>query len=136
MNRFVLADTGPLYAAVDPDDAHHRRAQSDLGRLVEEKRGVTIAYPTLLETYSLVLRRLGKKAASRWLDEVLNATSLVNPSTEEYLQAALQLGNFSDQSITLFDAVVSVLAMKLGAPVWTYDHHFDVMRSKVWRWAD
>jgi len=28
MSRLVLADTGPLYAAVDADDAYHRRAHS------------------------------------------------------------------------------------------------------------
>jgi predicted nucleic acid-binding protein len=33
----------------------------------------------------------------------------------------------------LFDATVAVLAQRTGSQVWTYDHHFDVMRVPVWR---
>ena len=49
MKRAVLAYTGPLYAAVDPDDARHARAQRELKRLAKDKRAVAVAYPTLLE---------------------------------------------------------------------------------------
>jgi hypothetical protein len=37
MKRVVLADTGPLYAAVDPDDQYHGRAQRELKRLSRDK---------------------------------------------------------------------------------------------------
>lgn len=40
---------------------------------------------------------------------------------------------FTDQSITLVDATIAVLASRLGIEVWTYDHHFDVMRTTMWR---
>ena len=63
MKRTVLADTGPLYAAVDPDDAYHARAHRELKRLVHDKCEVVVAYPTLLEAYTLVLYRLGMQAA-------------------------------------------------------------------------
>ena len=36
--RAVLADAGPLYAAADTDDAHHRRAQREL-KLLAHQRG-------------------------------------------------------------------------------------------------
>ena len=71
MNRAVLADTGPLYAAADPDDAYHERAQRELRRLARDKCEVLLAYPTLSEAYTLVLNRLGKKTASTWLNDVL-----------------------------------------------------------------
>ncbi len=64
MKRAVLADSGPLYAAVDPDDAHHARAHRELNRLARDKHEVLIAYPTLLEAYTLVLFRLGKRVLS------------------------------------------------------------------------
>jgi hypothetical protein len=31
------------------------------------------------------------------------------------------------------DAVVATLAEQLDLPVWTFDHHFDVMACPVWR---
>jgi predicted nucleic acid-binding protein len=128
----VLADTGPLYAATDPDDAHHKRSRRELRRLADENYEIIVAYPTLLEAYTLVLFRLGETAATRWLEEMAGA-ALVNPSADDYRQAVVRVQSLKDQSITLFDALVASLAGRLGLEVWTYDHHFDVMRVAVWR---
>jgi predicted nucleic acid-binding protein len=132
MKPAVLADTGPLYAAADPDDAHHQRARRELRRLANEKREVVVAYPTLLEAYTLVLFRLGKGTASRWLSDMTSAV-LVNPTPEDYRQAVARIHALADQPVTLFDATVATLASRLGVEIWTYDHHFDVMRVGVWR---
>ncbi len=128
----MLADTGPLYAAADPDDAHHKRAHRELRRLADEHHEIMVAYPTLLEAYTLVLFRLGETAASRWLEDMAGA-ALVNPNAEDYRHAVTRVQSLRDQSITLFDALVGTLAGRLGLEVWTYDHHFDVMRVPVWR---
>jgi len=128
----VLADTGPLYAATDPDDAHHKRSRRELRRLADENYEIIVAYPTLLEAYTLVLFRLGEAAAMRWLEEMAGA-ALVNPSADDYRQAVVRVQSLKDQSITLFNALVASLAGRLGLEVWTYDHHFDVMRVAVWR---
>jgi predicted nucleic acid-binding protein len=133
MKQSVLADTGPLYAAADPDDQYHERAQRELKRLNRDRRSVVVAYPILSEAYTLVLYRLGKVVASTWLDETLAGVSLVNPAAEDYRAATDRVLGFKDQLITLFDATVAVLAQRTGLQVWTYDHHFDVMRVPVWR---
>jgi len=132
MRAAVLADAGPLYAAVDPHDAHHQRALQDLQRLARSKREVMISFSTLIETYSLVLHRIDRNIAYRWLTEMADA-ALINPTPEDYRQAARKVGAFPDQRITLFDATVAVLAARLGLEVWTYDHDFDLMRVQVWR---
>lgn len=128
----MLADTGPLYAATDPDDGHHKRARRELRKLADENREIMVAYPTLLEAYTLVRFRLGESAALQWLDDMAGA-ALVNPSAEDYRHAVVKVHSLKDQSITLFDATVAALAGRLGLEVWTYDHHFDVMRIAVWR---
>jgi predicted nucleic acid-binding protein len=133
MRSAVLADTGPLYAAVDPDDAYHSQSQRELRRLSRNRRDVVIAYPTLLEAYTLVLYRLGNRSASSWLSNILAGAALVNPTPDDYHEAANKIQAFADQQITLFDATVAVLAARLGVQVWNYDHHFDVMRVEVWR---
>ena len=133
MRRAVLADTGPLYAAADPDDAYHQMARRQLRRLGRERRDVILAYPTLCEAYTLVLYRLGKEAASNWIKDVLSGVSLLKPSSDDYHAGVQKLSGFADQPMSLFDAIVAVLAQRLGAEVWTYDHHFDLMRVAVWR---
>lgn len=132
MTRAVLADTGPLYAAVDPEDTHHARSVQELRKLARDRWEVVVLYPTLLEAYSLILFRLGRQVASGWLLEMTSA-ALVNPTPEDYRQASDRVRALADQSITLFDAVAAITATRLGLAVWTYDHHFDVMRVSVWR---
>jgi predicted nucleic acid-binding protein len=132
MMRAVLADTGPLYAAADPEDRYHERAVQELRRLDRQQREVMVAYPILLEAYSLILFRLGRNAASDWLTDMADAV-LVNPTPEDYRQAGTRVRTFEDQAITLFDAVAAATAARLGLEVWTYDHHFDAMRVPVWR---
>ena len=128
----VLADTGPLYAAVDPRDAFHKQAVAEIRRLARERRRVVVAYPILLEAHAMVRRRLGRSAASDWLADMVD-TALINPTPEDYRQAIARIGAAADQPISLFDATVAVLATRLRLEVWTYDHHFDVMRVRVWR---
>jgi predicted nucleic acid-binding protein len=132
MTRAVLADTGPLYAAVDPHDALHKQALAELRELARENREVVVAYPILLEAYTMVRRRLGGITASDWLTDMADA-ALINPTPEDYRQAMARIGALAGQTITLFDATVAALATRLGLEVWTYDHHFDVMRISVWR---
>jgi predicted nucleic acid-binding protein len=79
MKRSVLADTGPLYAAADPDDQYHTRAQTELERLNRERRSVLVTYPILLESYALVIYRLGKQVASKWLGETMDGADLSIP---------------------------------------------------------
>jgi predicted nucleic acid-binding protein len=130
--RAVLADAGPLYAVVDEADEHHKRASDDLVELERERRLIVVSYSTLLETHALVLARLGRAAARTWLT-LMSDAALINPEPEDYRQAIAKLKGLPDQKVTLFDSLVAVLALRMGLNVWTYDHHFDVMRIPVWR---
>lgn len=130
--RVVLADTGPLYAALDPDD-NHERAQEDIGRLDLEELGVMVAYPTLCEGYSLILYRLGVAVARGWLEELRGYASVINPTPDDYRKASELLLEYGDRGFSMFDAVTACLSERLELPVWTYDHRFDVMRVEVWR---
>lgn len=131
--RAVLADTGPLYAAVDPDDQYHEHAQDQLKALQEGRLSVVLAYPTFLEAYTLILYRLGHRTVTEWLEDVRAGAALVNPTPQDYRDAMALVSRFPDQSISLFDATLATLASRLGLPVWTYDHHFDAMKTAVWR---
>ena len=130
--RAVLADTGPLFAAADENDADHERALRQIDELDRDDRIVLIPYPILLEAYSLVLKRLGSQGALQWLGNVLDG-SLFNPTPEDYSVACAIARALSDQDITLVDSTVATLATRLKVEVWTYDYHFDVMRVPVWR---
>lgn len=133
MRRTVLADTGPIYAVVDPRDNRFERAREDVARLNAERLSVAVTYPILCESYSLILRRLGVNRAHGWLDEMRDQASFLNPSHQDYEAAASLISGYPDQALSIFDAVTAVVGQRLEMPVWTYDHHFDVMQVEVWR---
>ena len=133
MKRFVLADTGPLYAAADPSDQHHRRAQDDIGRLAAEGLAVTVVWPIFLETYTLVRRRLGHGAAQTWLRDLATSARLLTPGDRDYAEAMRQTADHPDQTLTLFDTLLGVVSKRLALPVWSYDPHFKILRVPLWR---
>ncbi len=94
---------------------------------------VVVLYPIVLEAYSLVLYRLGGRAARRWLREIQDGGLLVNPTPEDYAAGADLVRRFDDQAFSLFDTVLAVASRRLDIPIWTFDHHFEVMRADVWR---
>ena len=131
--RRVLADTGPLYALVDPDDGLHSRAKREAD-LLERLRLLAVApTPVILEGYTLVLHRLGARAAQAWCQDLLAGAALLNPTLDDYLAAAERLRRYDDQKISLTDAVVAELSARLASPVWTFDHDFDLLGVEVWR---
>jgi len=132
MTRAVFTDSGPLFAIADESDEHHERALRQSALLTRDRWEILVPYPILLETYTLVLFNLGQESALHWLSQILSAV-FISPTPEDYRRAATQVLALPDQSVTLIDATVAVLAGRLGLQVWTYDHHFDVMRVPVWR---
>lgn len=124
--RAVIADTGPLYAAFDPSDPYHDRAQAELQQLEGQKLQVIISYPVLWEAYSLVMQRLGTVLAIQFMDSLALGAEFINPTGQDYQTAIAQVRLYPDQRITLFDALTGAIAQRLQHPVWTYDYHFDV----------
>jgi uncharacterized protein len=84
LRGIVLADTGPLYAARDPSDSYHGRAHDELARLRAQNLKVVVPYPILLESYSLVMRKLGNREAHALLAEVTSTSFLTNAVKEDY----------------------------------------------------
>jgi predicted nucleic acid-binding protein len=133
MLKPVLADTGPLYALADPSDQYHLEAQAQLERLTAAGRCVAITYLTLAEAYTLVLRRLGAAYAHLWLQEILDGSAMINPEPADYIQGSNLIMAYTDQPLTMFDAVTAAVGERLSLAVWTYDHHFNLMGSKRWQ---
>lgn len=129
----ILADTGPLYAASIASDQYHQRAQEELQRINEAALSVIIPYPTVMETYSLLLRRVTPGTAQNWLQNLQQRASLISPTPEDYQAALSLIKRYPDQRLTLFDALLMTLSRNLAIPVWTYDFHFDLVNAVVWR---
>lgn len=131
--RGLLVDTGPLYALAIPSDQYHARARAEQQHLVREGLTVFTLYPVVAESYTLILRRVAPSVAQGWLRDVLERVSLLNPTEADYQEAIELLQRYPDQTISLFDALLAVLAQELELDLWTFDSHFDTLQRPVWR---
>lgn len=129
----MLADSGPLYAMRDPDDERHTRARAELLRIGEQTLTVAVPYPVLLESYTLVMRKLGLSQAQAYLVELEHKYPFVLAEREDHQGAARTIKRYPDQDITLVDAVLHELSLRLDVGVWTHDHHLDTLGAQVWR---
>ena len=130
--RIVLADTGPLYAIVNPRDQYHERSRVELAALFADQRLMAVTFPTVLETYSLILQRQSSRNAVRWIEDVARGPLPLEPIKADYLQAFETVQRLTDQDVTLFDAVLASFAIRSNLPVWTFDHHFDTLGAQRW----
>ena len=104
-----------------------------MARIAHEGWEVIIPGPIVMETYSLLLRRVRLEAARSWLEGVGTRAAVIAPNVDDYEAAVAQVGRYPDHRLSLFDAQLSVLAQRFGLPVWTYDADFDVLGIPVWR---
>jgi predicted nucleic acid-binding protein len=133
LRGIVLADTGPLYAANDPTDSQHEKSIGEQTKLEAQGLRVVISYTTLQEAHGLVLRKLGSSQATIFLRDLLRTTVFIVPIEEDHKKAIRRVLRYPDQDISIADAINAEVANRLQVPVWTYDHHFDVMETQVWR---
>ena len=131
--KAILVDTGPLYAETDKSDRYHHQACTELQTLNQSKAHLLVPYPILMEAHKLVLYKGGNRAAASFMQRLLSGTNVINPTVKDYQHAYNLVGQFPDQTITLFDALLATLSKEMNLPVWTYDYHFDVMQVEVWR---
>ena len=133
MQRFILADTGPLYARAMRRDAEHERAMRELTTLEGEGYRVLLAQLIVLETHKLLLRRNPSPFAHVYTLALTERFHTINPLSDDYRAGMTAIRRFKDQKLSLFDATLAALSKRLITPVWTFDHHFDVLGVPVWR---
>ncbi len=117
----------------DPGDERRDRAREELRRIGEESLTVAVPYPVLLEPYTLVMRKLGLHQARGFLAELEEKYPFVPATRGDHASAADTVRRYPDQDITLVDAVICSMGLRLAAPVWIHDRHLDIVGAPVWR---
>ena len=112
--RGLIADTGPLYAAIDIDDQYPQRSQQELKIINQQKLAILVPSPIYLETHKLILQSLGITAALKFTRDIEKQVNFVNPTAKDYQAATSIITKFPDQKMTLFDAVTVILANQIN----------------------
>ena len=102
------------------------RAQEEIGRL---------GLGRLLGRCSLpdVVANATRLSCTSWVPawrkvgcgEIEGSSFLMNPTPDDFREAAGLMHRYGDQALSMFDAVAAAVSRRLSLPVWTYNHHFD-----------
>ncbi len=124
----AIVDTGPLYAALDADDAAHQRSLVALRRT-----DLRLVIPTLVvaETSYLAGKYLGAAAESAFLAG-LAQFEVQAPSPEDWPRIATLVARYADFPLGGTDASVIALAERLDTDlIITLDYrHFRAVRPR------
>ncbi len=118
-----FVDTSAFYALLDADDLHHEdctRLFADLGRA---RARLLTSNHVLFETYSLILNRLGRHMAARWLTKLHMQVERATPEDER--RAVRIVLAYRDKEFSLVDASTFAVMERLGIRcAIAFDPHF------------
>lgn len=133
--RGVLLDTGPIYGLLDSRDQYHAEARALFSLLETEGVAVSVAYPALLEAHRLLLTRPGSSVERAYtrIFGVADLATVQYPLEVDGDSARITLERFSDQRISLTDATIAAMAVRLNLRAVTFDkRHFGLMGAEVY----
>jgi hypothetical protein len=123
----IFVDTSAWYGLADPRYPHHPALTEALSDRVRRGARVVTTNLVVAETHALLLRRGGRRAALRFLDEVGREPILVEMSSRQLEGRARVdwLLRFNDQAFTLTDAVsFAVMTERRIREALALDRHF------------
>ncbi|MFN0105824.1 MAG: type II toxin-antitoxin system VapC family toxin [Bryobacteraceae bacterium] len=124
MSLFV--DTSMRYAAADKSDLGNQAAKKVP---MHSERLVTTDH-VLIETWTLIRNRMGRRAADRFWLGLRNAVAAVETIGPADLDAAWQIGTaYSDQDFSIVDRTSFAVMRRLGIDrAASLDDHFAIFR--------
>lgn len=125
----IVVDTGVVLALFDRRDAHHAAVRE----LFAANPGDWILpWAILPEVDYLVFTRLGERAQQLWLADLADGGLAVEwGKADDLVSAHALIRRYASLDMGLVDAVVMVIAERLGADIATVDlRHFGAVRLK------
>jgi predicted nucleic acid-binding protein len=126
----VLVDTSAVYALIDRDDTHHRRATTILRTL--PRRGLTPLLTNFIiaESHALLLSRLGADTARDWLLTQIWPIEPLNPTDEKKAREIIQ--RYGDKTFSYTDATSFAVMERLHVgEAFAFDPHFQQYGLKL-----
>jgi predicted nucleic acid-binding protein len=124
MSLFV--DTSVWYAAADKSDLSNSRAKT----ILSAGEPLVTTDHILIETWTLIRNRLGRRAAERFWEALRNGVSAIEMVVAADLEAAWGIGaSYRDQDFSLVDRTSFAVMRRLGVErAASFDDDFAIFR--------
>ncbi len=122
----IFVDSGALFPIFNPRDAHHEEAQVILKNLLSVRNTLVTSNFVMAETHALMLARVGRARAFRFLQGLERSTTVVERVTEGDERRALEiLARYDDKDFTYTDATSFAVMERLRMDTaFAFDRHF------------
>jgi uncharacterized protein len=123
----IFVDTSAWVALADKDDTHHKKAASIFSSLLKNYRSLISSNLIIAETYILILKELGHKAALSFLEGVRTSPRIMKIYSNEEAEAEAEkiLRKYEDQQFSYTDAVsFAIMEERKIKQAFSFDKHF------------
>jgi uncharacterized protein len=120
----IFIDTSAFFAVIDRDDEHHVPAARTWRKLIDQSETMYTNNYVLLETISLLQRRLGLSAINDFI-YALELVDIAWVSAEDHERGLVGLLTAARRNLSLTDCVSFETMRRMGIQrAFTFDPHF------------
>ncbi len=123
----IFIDTSAWLALADNDDAHHKKAVSAYPSLLKFHSALVTSNLVIAESYILILKELGHKAAISFLEGIKTSPRILKVYSNEKIEADAEeiLAKYDDHNFSYTDAVSFAIMKELKIKkAFCFDKHF------------
>jgi predicted nucleic acid-binding protein len=122
----VFVDTSANFALVNKKDIDHMVATNFLKEATEKRCGLISTNFILAETYTLIMRKIGREIAIRYIKDFRNSAFVIRVLQTDEEEAWDIILKHKDKNYTYTDATSFAVMERLGIKkAFAFDKHFD-----------
>lgn len=119
----TFVDSSAFYALLDRNDDNCRTALTAFRQALHNQRSLLTTNFVVAETHALILHRLGKDAATAWLEAI--PARVVRAAADDERRAREIIRQYADKDFSYCDAVSFALMERLAVTsAIAFDKHF------------
>jgi predicted nucleic acid-binding protein len=125
----IFVDSSAWIALADRDDLHHKEAASNYPSIFKNHKTLVTSNLVIAETYIVLLRELGHKAAIQFLERIKASPRILKIYSNENFEMEAEgiLAKYGDQDFSYTDAVSFVIMKRQKMrKAFCFDKHFAV----------
>jgi len=123
----IFVDSSAWIALADRDDLHHKEAASNYPSIFKNHKTLVTSNLVIAETYIVLLRELGRKAAIEFLERIKASPRILKIYSNENFEMEAEgiLAKYGDQDFSYTDAVSFVIMKRQKMrKAFCFDKHF------------
>jgi predicted nucleic acid-binding protein len=125
-DKLIFVDTSALFAVANAKDEDFKRARDFLSQLAKEKVTLLVSNFIIAESYTLMLRKIGRDKAIEYVKNLRDTAEIERVSEDDENKAWQIILRYRDKDFSYVDATSFAVMERLGIKdAFSFDVHFE-----------